>query len=266
MKPNNFNNKDVEYYLYNIINHFYLKIEELDFFIEKIYNLDLDYRSQRLTKDIKYLHELRYYFSAFLNSLYSLWEITQLSIHLDNYLQGLEIKKIFKNKDLNAFEYFFGAGKVDFDYFTAFENARNSATHDGTITLDSGIGDEFRFSRKKIVRFIPNLRDKNLYPKKTEEIFPVDYSAIRYIFEMAISLVPLFYSKLVRKQFTNDEHKEFFKKSISDNDILPQEIRELSRNFPYDDNFYNALDDIKNKREKSLEILVNKCRGYLNKL
>ncbi len=192
--------KLVDYHL-NSYCQFYDKAKEVEYFLQRSLDNHSEYVRAPIPRDFRYFQVAQFYFSAFMNSLISTWEISRLTISTDNVLTGRDAnegivseRKLAEKKD-EFLMYFSGATEQDYHLFRFLKHARNACAHDGTITLNGGTGDAFRF--------MGNLERFELVKAKSNKkefvhfcIAPPQEDAIRTMLLMSTRLVPLFESKL----------------------------------------------------------------------
>lgn len=217
-------------YQHSVNCFFYEKLEEVDFFLNELVNEYVLYKSTSIPRDIKHLNKSRFLFSALLNALFSQWEIVKLSIQLENYSNaknvdsGLQSEYDLETK-IEIFNTFFNSeNKTNFEWFNFFKNSRNASTHDGTIALNGGSGDEFRFS-SDIFRYKFN--------KKTKAFVLVNSNspsscAITAVISMCVILIPLFEKKLSKINLTNNNLIAYLKENIEVSKLMPPEIKVMA--------------------------------------
>lgn len=222
----------IEEYQNEIYYHFFNKVQEVDFFLNLCINNYIEYSEQNLPKNIKFLYNFQYLFSAFLNSLSSVWEISRLSCELANekIISETQLEKSF-----NIFSEFFELKDEEtYNLFIFMKHARNASAHDGTITLNSGMGDKFYFgnSLKRYKKYKDSFSFINI--KSPSE------DAITILIKMAYFLVPIFKNKLMNKNY-----KVVKKYEVPELDI-PESIKIMMKK-----SFLEDYDNIEKKLEKT---------------
>jgi hypothetical protein len=188
---------DFEQYFENVYFQFYNKIDEVDCFLKLSIDNHTQYSNSKIPRDFSHFNTAQFYFSAFINSLISTWEIAKLTISIENTVDKLDSQnniikeKLLSNKD-DFLKYFDGANNEDFELFNFLKVARNACSHDGTISLNGARDDKFNFIGD-FERYDFNNSDK----KFTYTCFePPQHDAIKTMLLMATRLLPLFETKL----------------------------------------------------------------------
>ncbi len=232
-------------YQHNIEHFFNEKLSEIDFFLDALTNNYVLYKSTPIPRDIKHLYISNFLFSAILNALFSQWEIVKLTIQLENHINAKEINAglvgdhKLESKLFHFNDYFKPTITDSFEWFKFLKNARNASSHDGTITLNGGSGDEFRFS-SDICRY---KFDKD---SKTFILMSADCPsgcAVTAIITMCLILIPLFEKKLKTLNSPDLSMSEIIKENIKLSKFMPPEMMKLVL-ASIDDKLLNCLDNI----------------------
>lgn len=191
-----------ENYFENVFFQFYNKVDEVDFYLEKSIENHKTYAETPTPRNIEQFNTAQFYFSAFINALISTWEISKLTIQIENSLLNNEHRSGLASEieladDCSKFmEYFKASKESDHELFKFLKTARNACAHDGTMSLNGGVGDTFNF--------LGNLQRYEYNNKKEKKCFehvslaPPQQDAISCMLLMAIRLIPLFEGKLKR--------------------------------------------------------------------
>ena len=144
----------------------------------------------------------------------STWEISKLTIQIENSIlnnehrDGLTSEPVLAADCPKFMEYFKNSTASDHELFKFLKSARNACAHDGTMSLNGGMGDTFNF--------MSDLQRYEYNDKKSKKCFefvsltPPQQDAISCMLLMAIRLIPLFEVKLKKP------------KSIGHLDFMPE--------------------------------------------
>ncbi|MGL4316460.1 MAG: hypothetical protein ACRCTL_07575 [Pseudomonas sp.] len=197
---------NLENYFENVFFQFYNKVDEVGFYLEKSIENHKAYAATPIPRDIEQFNTAQFYFSAFINALISTWEISKLTIQIENALQNKEHRtglasEIALAEDHSKFMGYFKSSKEsDHELFKFLKSARNACAHDGTMSLNGGVGDKFNF--------LGSLQRYEYNSQKEKKCFehvslaPPQQDAISCMLLMAIRLIPLFEEKLKRPKLT----------------------------------------------------------------
>lgn len=186
---------------------FYRKVEEVDYFIREAVSNAIMYVSAPSPKDNALCNKMQFTFSAYVNALVSCWEISKLSIQLNNQLAGQPLREgLVGESKLEStrvhFATFFGSDDNEtYECFRFIKTARNANSHDGSLALNSG--NEFLFSFGT---------DLHRYSLSRADVFVQDTfgspsgDAISCMVNAAMRLAPLFEGKLCRPVITAEQH------------------------------------------------------------
>jgi len=200
-------------YFENVFHQFYAKADEVDFFIMKAYTNYDEYKNTPIPKSGKHLLAMQCYFSAFLTALETCWEISKVSIDLSLIVSNDEKDSIYsQNKkpsegklenDKEYFKQYFETDDTHYYWFSFLKEARNASAHDGSLSLNGGNTEKFLFLTD-IYRF------RNLNGKKYEFVTAKSPSedALTAMLMMAIYLIPLFESKLIRPIIGDEDQRQ----------------------------------------------------------
>jgi hypothetical protein len=228
----------LDHYFENVYFQFYSKIEEVEFYLQKSIDNHREYAESPLPRNIAHFNIAQFYFSAFINALISTWEISKLTIKLENSIlknedrNGLVGEKELASDCSKFMGYFKGSKKSDHELFKFLKSSRNACAHDGTMSLNGGTGDTFSFMGD-LHRYEYNEKKKCF--ESATSVSP-QQDAISSMLLMATRLIPLFEEKLKKPEINSYPLKE-----------LASQFPELGKSI----------------KEKSTTLFVSKFSSYL---
>lgn len=222
---------NILHYSENVYHQFFRKIDEVDYFLQEAVNNQAKYAETQLPKDNKFFDTMQFVFSAFLGALVSSWEISRLSIQLENFISGrkkdygLPSERSLTN-DFYVFKDFFNTTDAEIhSWFCFLKVARNASAHDGLCAINGGNDQLFKYSTD-IHRFEWY---QSLKVFKHSCTTATQLSAVTSMLAMAYKLSPLFFSKLKCPEISPETNKEIARFNVDStyglND-LPFEHRE----------------------------------------
>lgn len=222
---------NILHYSENVYHQFFRKIDEVDYFLHEAVDNQERYTEASLPKDNKFFDKMQFVYSAFLSALVSTWEISRLSIQLENSTSGR--KKDYGlpserslTSDLSVFNEFFDV--VDGEthaLFSFLKVARNASAHDGSCAVNGGNVQVFKF-QSDLHRFD---WDQSARVFKHSCTAAAQLSAVTSMLAMAYKLSPLFLIKLKRPKISpeiSEEIATFNIDSLFDMRLFPSDLRE----------------------------------------
>lgn len=222
---------NILHYSENVYYQFFRKLDEVGYFLNEAVINQEEYKDASLPKDNKFFDKMQFTFSAFLGALVSTWEISKLSLELENFIDGraknhkLPSERLLTS-DFSEFKNFFTLADNEMhNWFCFLKAARNASAHDGSCAVNGGNVEIFKF-QTHIHRFG--------WEKSTNE-FKYLYtpaaqcSAVTSMLAMAYKLSPLFFSKLKCPAISPEVGKEIGRFNIDsslDLNALPNDVRD----------------------------------------
>lgn len=239
---------NILHYSENVYHQFFRKIDEVNYFLQEAVNNQEKYTEAPLPKDNKFFDTMQFVFSAFLGALVSSWEITRLSIQLENYISGRKKDKGLPSErsltsDFSVFKDFFNVTDSEIHgWFRFLKVARNASAHDGSCAVNGGNVQVFKF-QSDLHRFDWN-QSTGVF--KHSCTAAAQLSAVTSMLAMAYKLSPLFFSKLKCPEISPEIGKEIAKFNIDSS----FDMRAFSNDFR--EQAINSLSEIRNSIPKRL--------------